>query len=387
MNCFGQLNSAPIGWNTLARNGVFLVIAGVIAWTAKNGDIVSLVGWLSVTPLPERVLAILGIAVLAVLAVETALLLAVLRQQGRVLLRFDALDAHLGVAAQAPRPTGLPPGTAAPKFALPDLEGKTVDFAMLLDPVRPLLLVFVAPNCGPCEAMVPAVGSWIRQYDEQMSFVLVSSGSVADNIAKYTPHGIERVLLQRNNEVAESYQAFGTPSAVLVNPIGQIASFVAMGADAIAKLVMHSVPSSTLKLGDEVPPLKLIAPDESRVQLTDLQGIETLLLFWDPDCGFCQAMVEDLKKWETRAQPAGRKLLVISTGTAAQNSSLGLHSPIVRDPDKKAATTFGASGTPMAILIDAHGKVASDIAAGAPAVMELALSPPLTTNGRATIEV
>jgi hypothetical protein len=33
---------------------------------------------------------------------------------------------------------------------------------------------------------------------------------------------------------------------------------------------------------------------------------------------------------------------------------------------------FGASGTPSGVLVDAQGKVASDIAVGAPAVMELA---------------
>ena len=33
---------------------------------------------------------------------------------------------------------------------------------------------------------------------------------------------------------------------------------------------------------------------------------------------------------------------------------------------------FGASGTPMAVLVDAEGKIASEVAAGAPAVLALA---------------
>jgi hypothetical protein len=33
---------------------------------------------------------------------------------------------------------------------------------------------------------------------------------------------------------------------------------------------------------------------------------------------------------------------------------------------------FGAGGTPMAVLVDAEGKIASELAAGAPAVLELA---------------
>jgi hypothetical protein len=34
--------------------------------------------------------------------------------------------------------------------------------------------------------------------------------------------------------------------------------------------------------------------------------------------------------------------------------------------------TFGASGTPSAVLVDAEGKVASEVTVGAPEVMELA---------------
>jgi hypothetical protein len=33
---------------------------------------------------------------------------------------------------------------------------------------------------------------------------------------------------------------------------------------------------------------------------------------------------------------------------------------------------FGATGTPMAVLVDAEGKIASEVAAGAPVVLALA---------------
>jgi hypothetical protein len=37
-------------------------------------------------------------------------------------------------------------------------------------------------------------------------------------------------------------------------------------------------------------------------------------------------------------------------------------------------STFGATGTPMAVLVDEEGKIASALAAGAPAVLALAYS-------------
>ena len=66
---------------------------------------------------------------------------------------------------------------------------------------------------------------------------LISRGTPEENRAKSAEHGLTDVLLQDDREVAESYQATITPSAVLVQPDGTIGSPVAIGADAIAQLV------------------------------------------------------------------------------------------------------------------------------------------------------
>ena len=49
-----------------------------------------------------------------------------------------------------------------------------------------------------------------------------------------------------------------------------------------------------------------------------------------------------------------------------------LRSTVVLDDAFQAGTAFGASGTPMGVLIDADGRIASDVAAGAKAVLDLA---------------
>ena len=52
---------------------------------------------------------------------------------------------------------------------------------------------------------------------------------------------------------------------------------------------------------------------------------------------------------------------------------MGLRSPVLLDQDgMRVGGLFGASGTPMALLVDAEGKIASELAAGAPAVLALA---------------
>lgn len=110
------------------------------------------------------------------------------------------------------------------------------------------------------------------------------------------------------------------------------------------------------------------------MRLADFRGKETLLLFWDPGCSFCQGMLADLKAWEQTPPEGAPELLVVSTGTRKDNEEMGLSSTVVLDRGFSAGGALGASGTPSAVLIDAEGRVASEVALGAPAVLDLARS-------------
>jgi thiol-disulfide isomerase/thioredoxin len=111
--------------------------------------------------------------------------------------------------------------------------------------------------------------------------------------------------------------------------------------------------------------------NEVRLQ-EGFRGQESLVLFWNPGCGFCQQMLPDLKERETNAPEGAPKLLVVSAGSEEANKEMDLTSPVVLDQQFSIGRAFGASGTPSAVLVDAEGKVASEVAVGAPAVMELA---------------
>jgi thioredoxin-related protein len=117
------------------------------------------------------------------------------------------------------------------------------------------------------------------------------------------------------------------------------------------------------------------------VQLPDLEGKEvnldeirngrTALLFWNPGCGFCQRLVEDIKSWEIDRPEGAPQLVLISTGAADANREHGFESTILLDQEFRTGEAFGASGTPSAILIDAAGNVASGLSVGGPDVMNL----------------
>jgi methylamine dehydrogenase accessory protein MauD len=234
------LHSEPVGWRTLARNGVLVVIAAFVAWQGRTDAGLSTTGWLSDRTGFECAVLAAGLISLAIFIAQGWLLLHLLEQHGRLLIRLDEMEARgtiPGVAPVAPAaPTvGLPVGTPAPAFALTGLYGETLTLDALRASGNPTLLLFTDPNCGLCNALLPTIGRWQREMTATIA--LISRSTPEENRAKSTEHGLTHLLLQHDREVAESYQATATPSAVLIQPDGTIGSPVAIGADAITQLV------------------------------------------------------------------------------------------------------------------------------------------------------
>src|SRR5918997_3363420 len=70
-HCFGQLHSTPVGWSTLARNGVLAVVAALLVWRGLEGDVgPSVVGWIGALPTAGLLVLVGGLVVLALLAVQ-----------------------------------------------------------------------------------------------------------------------------------------------------------------------------------------------------------------------------------------------------------------------------------------------------------------------------
>ena len=270
-----------------------------------------------------------------------------------------------------------------------------------------MLLIFSDPGCGPCNELLPEIGRWQRDYAGKLTLVLVSRGTLEANRAKASEHKIAHVLLQQDREVAKEYQASGTPCAVIVRPDKTIASELACGAEAIRTLTAQAVGLPALKalprplanennrilpiaassgsapapslppraqIGEPAPAFSLPDLDGKMFSLSDFQGNKILVLFWNPDCGFCQQMLADLRAWEAEPPQGAPQLLVISTGGLAANQALGLRSPVLLEENFTVGPRFGVHGTPMAVLVDANGKIASEAAAGAVAVFALASS-------------
>src|SRR5918992_5454999 len=91
-HCFGQLHSAPAGWNTLARNGVLAAVAGFVLWEGYDGAGPSAVAWLGALSTAQVLGLLGGVLVLALLAGQWVFLVHLLRQNGRLLVRLEAVE-------------------------------------------------------------------------------------------------------------------------------------------------------------------------------------------------------------------------------------------------------------------------------------------------------
>jgi thiol-disulfide isomerase/thioredoxin len=269
------------------------------------------------------------------------------------------------------------------------LHGEVLTLASQIAVGMPLLLTFTDPGCGPCTALLPQLSEWEHELRGRATFVTISRGSADQNLKKYA-HRPGTVLLQQDREIATAYQAHGTPSAVLIDTGGRIASPVAAGAGAIGKPVATFRGPDARPSERRMPPLAPFGGPAPDVPLTSLSGEaanlndkrpnDTVALFWNPGCGFCQKMLPDLIAWEARRPPGSPDLLLISTGSAEANRAMGLQSTILLDDSFAAGRAVGATGTPSAVVISRSGNLVSSVVVGAPGVLNLLRTPTETSK-------
>lgn len=404
-HCFGQLHSEPVSWFTFARNVVLIVVAGVIVALGKNDPGPSAVSWLASLTRAELINLILGSIAVVLLASAVVFLRRVLTQQSVVLATIEAMkkvidedyaEPPVERKDAAPPLEGLPIGAPAPTFSLASIAGSPVSLDDLLAYSKSVLLLFVSPNCYPCETLLPIVKVWERDYADQLVIVLLSKGTLKDNQERVEKYGARYLLLQGEHSVADEYQAKWTPAAVFVSRYGKIASQVAYGDDAIRALIAETVDKdarasagngarphghgpqiaegSLLRVGDPAPDFSIVDLEDRAVGTKDFLGRDTLLLFWDPGCPFCRAMSPDVTRWEEKPPKGAPRLVFVASGDAEQieEASRNFKSRFLHDPEFGVAPLFGTSSTPSAVLIDRDGRIASIVGVGLPNVLALA---------------
>lgn len=228
-HCFGQIHSAPVGRGTLARNGALALLAAVVA---ADGPGPSIATWVAART-PAELVAV-GSTVAAI--VLGALALALWTDNRNLRRQRDAAQAEVDAL-----PPGLPVGARAPTFDLPTLEGKSRTLASLTTGRRPVVLLFMSPDCPGCHLLLADLGRWQASLADRLTLAVLSFGTAEENRATFAKHGVATVMLQESAEMMSDYRVRATPSAVVVAPDGTIASAPAEGAPTIETLVRLTV--------------------------------------------------------------------------------------------------------------------------------------------------
>jgi len=347
------------------------------------------------------------------IAIGTWLVYQLARQSGRILLRLESIEKQFGLRAglsTGPRAGakrreagGLPLGTVAPDFELPDLTGVRRKLSEFRG--KDVLLIFFNPKCGFCTKMaadlaaLPADGG-----DGRPVPVVVTTGDARENRKLVERFGIRcLVLLQKEMEVASMYRAQGTSMGYRIDSAGRIASELAVGAEPLLHLAAAAAPGqrdavpsanghaakvhqadpslarsrlnrSGLKAGTPAPDFQLPRIDGDELSLADFRGGRVLLVFSDPDCGPCDELAPLLQ--DLHEQQPDLQVLVISRRDAEANrakaAALGLTFPIALQRQWEISLKYAMFATPVAYLIDEQGILLSDVAVGVEPIQALA---------------
>jgi peroxiredoxin len=214
----GSATSGPLSQNTNIM-GEFFLIAIILTWM-----VVAVGGWLAWQ---------------------------VLRQNGRMLLRLEALEKCFedldlegeprsngksgSIATSRINRDGLRAGTVAPAFSLPRIDGGELSLKEFRG--RRVLLIFSDPQCGPCNYLAPRLEKFHREKPE-VAVLMISRREPKENRAKAKEHGLTfPVVLQKQWEISRLYGMFATPIAYLIDDVGIITNNVAVGVDSIVELM------------------------------------------------------------------------------------------------------------------------------------------------------
>jgi peroxiredoxin len=145
-----------------------------------------------------------------------------------------------------------------------------------------------------------------------------------------------------------------------------------------------------LPVGSDAPAFELPDLADERKSLAQFRGQSVLLIFFNPDCGFCRELMPKLAA--LAPHPIGRgergrspgegtpRLLILATGDAKKNRQFfaghKAACPVLLQNDGEVAKAYRANGTPTGYLVGADGKIASEHAIGAEALLRLANGDP-----------
>ncbi len=388
-HCFGQIHSEPVSIKSLLRNVAFAVLALFLIFVGRENQGLEITN--SVGGETEIMQIIFGVVIVGFLFGVLYYLKKITEQQTQILRRIEVIEllSHEGGreverdGVENPK-VGLPIGSPVPEFQLRDITDKKVALTSIFSSLKPTLLFFVSPSCNPCQSMLPQIEEWQEQFKDKLTFVFLSTGNAKENLEKFGGDKFKTILLQEDREVAEKLEAEWTPTALLVNAGGTIASKIASGDSEIHTLIekisengfedgLILIPGNgETNLGKEIPEFFLKDLDGREITNEYFKGKKTLVAYWSATCPYCVEMLDALREWDKVKGQDEPNLILLSSGDEEAHKDFDLRSPVLLENDEsEIAQEFGLSGTPSAVLVNEDGKIVSETAIGATRIWAL----------------
>ena len=141
-----------------------------------------------------------------------------------------ALARQIGVLHQRIAPAGalslpqpLKLGDLTPEMSLVGLDGSTVKIGGVRGG-RSQLVLFVAPDCAVCEALLPAVRSAQGAERAWLDIVLASDGDVERQLQFVKDKGLGKFAYVLSEPLGRSFGVAKLPYAVLIDEAGKLAA-------------------------------------------------------------------------------------------------------------------------------------------------------------------
>jgi peroxiredoxin len=338
----------------------------------------------------------IGLILQALTLVTAAVFLyQLLRSQGRLLVRLDALErgsaglVNIETSASGPKgPKGVDVGTVVESTELTPFRGKKV------------LLFYWSPDCGFCEMagekLVPLQDA-LRKNNTEL--LLAAYGSAEANRRLTDELGLRANVLLLEKSPAKKYfesspfETCGTPSAYLLDEQGRVVAPLAVGMDPVVTLAREAANLEVEKLrlrplsesriereglsaGVTAPSFNLPTVNGDTVSLDQYRGRKVLLVFSDPQCGPCDELAPHLVRLHAKHGNNGMAVVMVGRGDAEQNrkkaEKFGITFPVGLQERWKLSREYGIFATPVAFLIGKDGVILKDVAQGADEILKLA---------------
>lgn len=347
----------------------------------------------------ERTLLTTVVVLLSLILISLWLVLyQLVKQQGRMMLRLDALEGHGGAFVRGVQigPRGVGVGKEFELFSLPDLDGRTVSLADFRG--KRVLLVNWSPQCGFCELIAPELAKLQADLGRRgVRLLLVSSGDADSSRKLAEEHGLScPILLLNGSKPPKVFEHMGTPAAYLLDERGRVARPVAVGSKEVPALAREAagaqdggkrlpgdkalsesrIEREGLKAGTPAPSFKLLDIHGRVRTLEEFRGQRVLLVFTDPHCGPCEELVPELVRLHEAHGDKGLAIVMVGRGEPEENRRKaerhGVKFPLVIQDRWKLSRAYGIFATPVAFLIDERGVIARDVGVGADSILDLA---------------